>query len=36
MVGLKKNSDGSYSARKRLPADVQNDYAALYVCFGVE
>ena len=30
MVGLKRNTNGSWSARKRLPDDVQDEYAALY------
>ena len=30
MVGLKRNSNGSWSARKRLPNDVRDEYAALY------
>jgi hypothetical protein len=30
MVGLKRNSNGSWSARKRIPDDVGEDYAALY------
>ena len=30
MVGLKRNSNGSWSARKRLPDDVREEYAALY------
>jgi hypothetical protein len=30
MVGLKQNSNGSWSARKRLPNDVREEYAALY------
>jgi hypothetical protein len=30
MVGLKKSSNGSWSARKRLPDDVRDEYAALY------
>lgn len=30
MVGLKRNSNGSWSARKRLPDDVRDEYAALH------
>ncbi len=30
MVGLKRNANGSWGARKRLPDDVREEYAALY------
>ena len=30
MVGLKRSSNGSWSARKRIPDDVRDEYAALY------
>jgi integrase len=30
MVGLKRNDNGSWSARKRLPDDVREEFAALY------
>jgi integrase len=30
MVGLKRNDNGSWSARKRIPDDVRDEYAALH------
>jgi integrase len=30
MVGLKRNGNGSWSARKRIPDDVRDEYAALH------